>query len=102
MADFLLAQNSWPIVLDADPLPVLTSGWLGINLWTIGLGIPPTTSVPITIYKMRGMDAVTNGTYDTWLATGEPDTDGSGYAGPLAKPLRDIVVTDSWPEETPP
>lgn len=47
-------------------------------------------------YKMRGEDAVANGTYDTWLAIGTPDTTGALYGGALATPLRDIIVVDSW------
>lgn len=47
------------------------------------------------MYKMRGMDAVTNGLYDTWI-TSAPDFAGASYAGALATPLRDIVVVDAW------
>lgn len=47
-------------------------------------------------YKMRGMDATIHGLYDTWIVTGSPDTTGASYTGPLATPLRDIVVVDSW------
>jgi hypothetical protein len=45
---------------------------------------------------MRGQDAVVNGSYDTWLASGAPDFAGASYAGALATPLRDIVVIDAW------
>src|SRR3954470_3213507 len=61
------------------------------NLWTV---VP--TSWRITRYKMRGMDATVAGLYDTWIVQTEPDLDGSEYGGALAKPLRDVIVIDSW------
>lgn len=88
---------------DSQQAPALT-GWIG--------GAPEVTGVPVTgyvwnhatpdmvvlvtVYKMRGMDKNTNGLYDTWLVSGTPDLTGASYAGALAKPLRDIIVIDSW------
>ena len=66
---------------------------LGRNNWTMG---PANTTAPVTIYKMRGMDAAVSGVYDTWLVSGAPDLDASDYSGPLATPLRDVIVIDTW------
>lgn len=88
----------WP--MNADSRPTAVSGTLnvpfdpyelGANLWTLS-----SVDAGAPIYKMRGMDALTNGVYGTWLSYGEPDAAGLHYAGPLHTPLRDIVVIDSW------
>jgi hypothetical protein len=47
------------------------------------------------LYKMRGMDAVVDGLYETWLA-GSSDLRAQSYAGALALPLRDVCVIDVW------
>lgn len=62
-----------------------------INFWTVAA-----SDWERTFYKMRGMDALTDGLYDTWLAESEPDLDASEYAGALNLPLRDVIVIDSW------
>ena len=52
-------------------------------------------SVPPIVYKMCGMDANTNGLYDTWKVAGNPDFTGAHYTGVLATPLRNIIVSSS-------
>jgi hypothetical protein len=47
------------------------------------------------LYKMRGMDAVVNGLYETWLVS-SPDLRAQSYPGALARPLRDVCVIDVW------
>lgn len=67
---------------------------LGYNLWS-----PPGSAIgypPVVMYKMRGEDAVVDGRYDSWLVRSEPDLDASEYTGALARPLRDVVVIDTW------
>jgi len=61
------------------------------NMWTVIAG-----PWQVTVYKMRGMDALSNGVYDTWLTTGAPDTTGARYAGALNLPLRDVIVVETW------
>ena len=53
------------------------------------------SSAPL-YFKMRGMDASTDGLYDTWVVFGLPDFAASAYAGSLATPLRDVVIDSSW------
>lgn len=67
---------------------------VGLNLWTVGRGYSVETLV--RMYKMRGEDALTDALYDSWLVEGAPDLDASEYAGALARPLRDVIVTDTW------
>jgi hypothetical protein len=47
------------------------------------------------LFKMRGMDALVDGLYETWLA-GSADLRAQSYAGALARPLRDVCVIDVW------
>lgn len=47
------------------------------------------------VFKMRGMDALVAGLYDTWLSS-SPDLRAQSYAGELARPLRDVCVIDFW------
>lgn len=47
------------------------------------------------LYKMRGMDAVVDGLYETWLSS-SADLRAQSYAGALALPLRDVCVIDVW------
>lgn len=70
--------------------------YVGMNLWSVGSVGRSSSSVAATYYKMRGQDAAVNGLYDTWIASGAPDTAGTYYSGALALPLRDVVVVDSW------
>lgn len=91
-------MTDYPIALDGLPV---TSGlnlkWgapFAANIWSVGVvNAPPP---PIVVFKMRGMDASSGGLYDTWLSTQSPDYSGEQYHGTLAKPLRDVVVVDSW------
>lgn len=61
------------------------------NFWTVRAANWETTW-----YKMRGMDALTDGLYATWLSSAAPDTTGALYSGPLNRPLRDVIVIDTW------
>lgn len=74
------------------PLDASNLNGIGVNLWSMG----PPGPIPVTVYKMRGMDAAIDGTYDTWLVSSAPDMDASDYHGALATPLRDVIVVDSW------
>lgn len=66
------------------------------TIWMQGYPMESPPS-PVIMYKMRGMDAVVLGLYDSWLSEQEPDLDASKYAGSLNLPLRDVIVVDSWP-----
>lgn len=47
-------------------------------------------------FKMRGMDQVTAGLYNTWVVFGVPDFTATYYTGSLNLPLRDVVIDSSW------
>jgi len=93
MADFALNIDSRPIAVSAwvDGTYVSAAEVAGAQVWSIQRGYPK-----VTYYKMRGMDAIVSGLYDAWLAVGTPDLTGAVYTGTLAKPLRDIIVVDTW------
>lgn len=76
-----------------NTLPALGLLASGIVWMLYELGYPPP---PLVTYKMRGMDALVDSLYDAWLSVGEPDSSGSKYSGTLTRPLRDIIVIDSW------
>jgi hypothetical protein len=92
MADFLGNDHmaSMPPWFTADRTAE-GAARVGVD-WSLALGSAPA----ITMYKMRGEDALADGLYDTWLATGAPDLDGSDYEGDLVTPLRDVIVIDTW------
>lgn len=51
--------------------------------------------VRLVLFKLRGMDATTDGLYDYWLSTSR-DQCAQDYRGELARPLRDVVVIDDY------
>lgn len=111
MADYTLDQDYLSIALAATgsftPEQETATDWLSaVTTTTETKGDqlfvdPEAVEVRIwdgnaTYYKMRGMDQVTDGLYDTWVVQGNPDFGAARYVGALGLPLRDVCIIDVW------
>lgn len=67
-----------------NPSSVSRASWGG--------GVSTTPVSVVVRYRMKGMDALTDGLYDTWNVTTSPDFSASQYSGGLNTPLRDVTA----------
>lgn len=108
MADFSITQD-WRTVIDGQLVTLTSVGDTLYDHFTQGVGLHFLSAVDtvdisntqswstVTVYyKMRGMDAVTTGVYDTWVVNANPDFSASSYSGSLNLPLRDVCIIDFW------
>lgn len=86
---------------DRSSLPAVTvNSKIGGEIERYTIQQSASSSSTTVYYKMIGMDAGTNGLWDSWIVTTSPDTAGDSYAGSMTTPLRMVYIAAKWTIES--